>query len=81
MGITEIPKEFEYKCDRCGETRTQKNACTDHRPRHWSRLQLRRTAYDGHDFEVGDVTTNHLLCKKCTVDAVKLELGFMTGTE
>lgn len=62
MAIREIPKSYEYTCDKCSYTHIQENASghyTNSTPYGWSRLKW-RVARDNED------ETNLLLCMACT---------------
>ena len=69
MPVREIPKAYEYECDGCGKKHLQENAnghYTDSRPPRWSRLILKRTAYDHQGSACADATVDRLFCDECT---------------
>lgn len=69
MAIREIPKSYEYQCDRCNVIHKQENAgghYTDSRPPMWSRLTLAQDAHDYQGAAVADGTIKLLLCRTCT---------------
>lgn len=65
MSIREIPKSYEYKCDRCDQIHIQHNAgghYTESLPPYWSKVKQTFSREDG--LTRPDVET--LLCSGCT---------------
>lgn len=64
MSVTEIPKAYEYTCDKCGAKHRQENASghySNSTPPGW--LSLRIAHYN-------KAPTDYLLCDKCQVPIV-----------
>ena len=60
MSIREIPKAYEYSCDRCGTTHLQENAgghYTNSCPSKWGRIKWYSSSADGYEL---------LFCDGCT---------------
>lgn len=75
MAIREIPKAYEYQCDRCNAVHRQENAIgqySDSRPPSWSRLELVQDAHDYYGVAVASGTRNLLLCHLCTKAANRM---------
>ena len=65
MPIREIPRSFEYTCDRCGKAHVQENANLQYangRPPGWDNLTLTRCTLS----DWADQTIKHLLCPPCS---------------
>lgn len=62
MAMREIPAAFEFICDGCGVTRSER---TKSRPAYWGELTLAQYAYDYQGCAVGDGTIRRMLCDAC----------------
>lgn len=65
MTIREIPKAYEYICDKCGEKHLQQNASghyTNSTPPQWYRLTINGDFYKYPSF---DGVPHRLLCRPC----------------
>lgn len=65
MPIKEIPKSYEYCCDKCAAAHIQQNAAghyTNSTPPNWYRLRINSDYYR---YPVADGEPTRLLCQKC----------------
>lgn len=72
MAIKEIPKSYEYCCDKCGASHVQQNASghyTNSTPPNWYRLRINSDYYR---YPVADGEPTRLLCQKCGDDLRKI---------
>lgn len=80
MSVKEIPKAYEYTCDRCGTTHLQENASghySNSRPKHWATLLLQQDSYDYQGQAVVNGDVSFLLCQDCRMSAVKILANFL----
>jgi hypothetical protein len=73
MAIREIPKTFEYTCDRCGAIHNHQGAghYTNSTPDRWSKLKFQPREREGWSREL-------LLCDSCTEQANSMLSSFAT---
>lgn len=65
MTIREIPKCYEYKCDKCEVTHLQENASGHYgnsTPPQWYRLRINSDFYR---YPAANEEPSRLLCRKC----------------
>lgn len=64
MGKSTVPEHHIWHCDLCDyEVLVFRKAG---RPPHWTKLMLKRDAYDGGDVAVADASVELYLCQPCT---------------
>jgi RNase P subunit RPR2 len=66
MTIEEIPKSYQYTCDRCGHVHIQTNASghySNSTPPHWATVKV-----VGYDFK----SIERLYCEKCSTPILKM---------
>lgn len=64
MGVKNIPEQWRYTCDGCGNVATSDTSFT--RPKYWTDLQWRRDAYDFQGQACASADVARMLCGGCT---------------
>jgi hypothetical protein len=80
MTIREVPRSFEYTCDRCGETHVQQNAHGHYhnsRPPEWAGLSLVRDVHRNDIYTIPGDKEEALLCRDCMERAFDLVRKFL----
>jgi hypothetical protein len=66
MAVKTVPEQKIFQCDSCSFEHKGKGGVTDGLPPSWTRLTIKRHAYDFQGAACADASVTRLLCVRCS---------------